>query len=235
MAQPQMIVLIFSKYSELCGQLINMIQSSGVDIAGETGMVPLCIDKQKIRQKVMSDRQLGVTTVPSLIIAYSDGTVEKYDGIMAVNWVQNVIQNLTAMAPPVQQPQPTQQTQPQPVQQPQQPQQPQPQVTQIQLPQSTEISPNNQPEMINQPNVPGGLQGTSIEDLPFDDDDELAQGAQRASEFLSQQRQSSSAGRNDEKSRKAADITNRAQNIAKEREMEDKKFTRPGAPSMKHN
>lgn len=89
--------------------------------------------------------------------------------------------------------------------------------------------------MINQPNVPGGLQGTSIEDLPFDDDDELAQGAQRASEFLSQQRQSSSAGRNDEKSRKAADITNRAQNIAKEREMEDKKFTRPGAPSMKHN
>lgn len=95
--EPQFLVLVYSKHSPRCRELFDGIQQSGVNIS-ETPLQLLCADSPQIRKHI-TDSQLKVTTVPCVLVGFSDGTVEKYDGQHAFNWIGNFIQEYEYIPP----------------------------------------------------------------------------------------------------------------------------------------
>jgi hypothetical protein len=99
--EPQLTVLLYSKYSALSKSLMDMIQTSGVDFTNQFGLQSLCIDNEKIRKRIIANKHIQVTSVPCLLVIFPDGGIEKYDGGHAFEWVEGILRKF---APP----QPTQ-------------------------------------------------------------------------------------------------------------------------------
>lgn len=109
--EPQLSVLLYSKYSSLSKTLMDMIQSSGVDFVNKFALQSLCIDNEEIRKRIIQNTQIHVTTVPCLLIIFPDGGIEKYDGTHIFEWVEGVIRQFAPPPPPpVQQQRPPQPT-----------------------------------------------------------------------------------------------------------------------------
>ncbi len=83
---------------------MNTIQTSGIDFTTQFSLQSLCIDNEKIRKRIIENKQIQVTSVPCLLLIFPDGGIEKYDGGHAFEWVEDIIRKF---APP-QQPQPQQ-------------------------------------------------------------------------------------------------------------------------------
>lgn len=105
--EPQLSVLLYSKYSSLSKTLMDMIQNSGVDFVGQFTMQSLCIDNEQIRKRILQNKQIQVTSVPCLLIIFPDGGIEKYDGTHVFEWVEGVIKQF-APPPPIQESTPRQ-------------------------------------------------------------------------------------------------------------------------------
>jgi hypothetical protein len=94
--EPQYSVLIFSKFSQNCQKLFDVITRSGINF---TALHSLCIDNENIRQRVLKNKQLNITVVPSILSVFSNGNVETYEGVNAFNWVENIIMKLRPPTP----------------------------------------------------------------------------------------------------------------------------------------
>jgi len=92
--EPQYSVLIYSKYSNNCKTMLETIQNSGVDFPNIVKLQLLCIDNEKIRHRIQSNKQIDVKTVPCILSIYSNGNVEKYDGDHVFKWVNGVIDQM---------------------------------------------------------------------------------------------------------------------------------------------
>ena len=92
-------ILLFSKYSPQCGKFIDMISKSGVNF---TNLKSLCIDNEQVRKRVLNNKQFNIKIVPSVLLIYSNGNVETYEGVNAFNWAGGIIEQFS----PPQQPQP---------------------------------------------------------------------------------------------------------------------------------
>lgn len=137
---PQYSVLLFSKYSENCKKLFAIMSNSGINFSP---LQSLCIDNEKIRKRILDNKQFNITVVPSILSVYSNGNVETYEGANAFNWVQGVIAKLTPPQPP----------------QPPQPPPPPPQPPQVQ-----QLPPQVQEPMIQQRRMPRRVQQYDIEE-----------------------------------------------------------------------
>ena len=100
--EPQLSVLLYSKYSNSSNNLMNHIDSRKIDI----GLQPICIDNEQIRSRILKNKQIQVTSVPCILLIYPDGGIEKYDGESAFQWVESIIAQFTPPQPPPT-PQPT--------------------------------------------------------------------------------------------------------------------------------
>jgi hypothetical protein len=89
--ESQLSVLLYSKYSSVCKNLMNTIQTSGVDFAAKLSLQTLCIDNKEIRNRILKNQQIQVTTVPCLLLIFPDGGIEKYDGAHVFEWVEGII------------------------------------------------------------------------------------------------------------------------------------------------
>jgi hypothetical protein len=103
--EPQLSVLLYSKYSASSKSLMSMIQQSGVDFTNQFSLQSLCIDNEEIRKRIVENNQLQITSVPCLLIIFPDGGIEKYDGAHVFEWVERTIKQF-APPPPTQPPQP---------------------------------------------------------------------------------------------------------------------------------
>jgi hypothetical protein len=87
----QYITLLYSKYSLNCKKLFELKSSL------PTHIIPMihdvCIDNDKVRNRIMKSQKIKITVVPCLLIIYPTGVVEKYDGTFAFEWINNVIDN----------------------------------------------------------------------------------------------------------------------------------------------
>ena len=149
--EKQYTALLYSKYSKSCTEIINIIENSNIDFSKQTKLLPVCIDNDEIRKKIISSSNIEIHSVPTILIIYEDGGVEKYEGNDAFSWVQDIIDKKSPMIP--QQPQPMQQ---QPIPQPMMQQQPIPQSPMMQpqpMPQNTMMQqqPIPQPPMQQPP------------------------------------------------------------------------------------
>jgi hypothetical protein len=102
MVEPQYSVLVFSKFSPNCKKLIDTITSSGINM----GLQSLCIDNEKVRQRIRENQQFNLTVVPCILSIYANGSVETYEGPNAFNWVENILARFAPPPPPVQLPPP---------------------------------------------------------------------------------------------------------------------------------
>lgn len=98
--EPQLSVLLYSKYSALSKSIMNIIQTSGLDFTNKFRLQPLCIDNEEIRKRIIENKQIQVTSVPCLLLIFPDGGIEKYDGAHAFEWVEGIIRQFTPPPPP---------------------------------------------------------------------------------------------------------------------------------------
>ena len=106
---PQTSVLLYSKYSPSCQNLMELMESSNVNFKNIISLQTLCVDNEKVRERIKQNRQFDITSVPCILLIYPDGGIEKYDGINHIQWVNQMITKHSPQPP--QPPPPPQKTQ----------------------------------------------------------------------------------------------------------------------------
>ena len=70
-------LLIYSKFSPACSEMINIINTNTIKVHFDT----LCIDNSELRKRVLTSKKLGIEHVPCILyINKASGVVEKYEG-----------------------------------------------------------------------------------------------------------------------------------------------------------
>lgn len=177
-------VFLYSKYSQSSKQLNDAMQRSGVDFFGKLGLQPLCVDNPKVRERIRNNESIDVTTVPCVLIIFTDGGVEKYEGPHAFQWVQAMAERYAPPPPPPPPPRPVQAPEvPRQVQQREEPESVQPRPQQgskrprmKKIRQEQDIPPDPRPVPRAAPRNPPpepGQGATPIDDVPIDEEQEI--------------------------------------------------------------
>jgi hypothetical protein len=87
----QLCVLLWSKYSPMSKKLLDALQSSPINLNVTVGLTLVCIDNEEIREQIMTANKIDISIVPCLLLVYSNGVVEKYEGIQAVEWCEETV------------------------------------------------------------------------------------------------------------------------------------------------
>ena len=95
----QLSVLLYSNYSPHSKKLMNIIESSP-DFIQLTNLQYLCVDNSRVRERIEKSNNMRVDTVPCILLVYSDGGIEKYDGSHAFRWVEEIITKYVTPPPP---------------------------------------------------------------------------------------------------------------------------------------
>ena len=136
----QYTVLLNSRYSQPCQNFLNILVQSGIDYKTLLKFVQINIDNKEIRKQILSSNNIDIKSVPCILLIYTDGSVEKYEGNDAFKWLDEIISNNTVhnsfipINDPPLQPQPQYQPPPQPQPQYQPPPQHHPQPQQRHIP-----------------------------------------------------------------------------------------------------
>ena len=88
-------ILLYSKYSVSSKKLMDFITLSGLDLTFLIKLQVVCIDNEEVRKRIIKNKQIGITSVPSLLLIYPDGGLEKYDYDAVFRWFEEVIKKLT--------------------------------------------------------------------------------------------------------------------------------------------
>lgn len=87
-AQP---ILIYSKYSQRSKKLTEFMMQSNIDFEKAVSLQSLCIDNEHIRKRVLANKQIMIEEVPTVLIIYQDGGIEKYEGGHAFEWFEQIV------------------------------------------------------------------------------------------------------------------------------------------------
>ena len=85
---PNEIILFYSKYSENSQKIIQ--QSTPIKHL----LKFICLDNKDIRKLVQNNKKLSIQFVPSILLMFPSGLLEKYEGNKAFEWVENVVHNI---------------------------------------------------------------------------------------------------------------------------------------------
>lgn len=92
-------ILLYSKYSTQSKKILDLMTSSNINFTSTVNLRNLCIDSKVVRDRIKNSK-INIKYVPCILTIYSNGFVEKYDGMNAFNWVEEVIKQLTPPPPP---------------------------------------------------------------------------------------------------------------------------------------
>ena len=84
-------VLLYSKYSANSKQLMDVMNSSKIDFLKSTGLQNLCVDNEEVRNRIIQNKQINITSVPCILVIFPDGIIEKYEGLHTFKWVEEII------------------------------------------------------------------------------------------------------------------------------------------------
>lgn len=93
---PQYMILIYSKYSPKCCQIMELLSKQSIDY-----IKPLCVDNVNVRNTILKNSTYKIYTVPTILLVYPNDTVEKFEGPNVASWV---LDQLTPTQPPSQTP-----------------------------------------------------------------------------------------------------------------------------------
>ena len=91
----QLCVLFYSNYSQQCNAMMNSLKTCPVNLQQLTGLTMVCIDNENIRKRIIRSSNIALTSVPTILLVYNDGNVEKYEGQSSFDWVTQVVQLLS--------------------------------------------------------------------------------------------------------------------------------------------
>jgi hypothetical protein len=98
--EPKAILLLYSKYSETCNNLMNSLKTNNINLPMITFF---CIDNEEIRRRILASN-IVINLVPCILVTYINN-IEKYEGPDALRWLDNLINQLYP-PPPIKQPPP---------------------------------------------------------------------------------------------------------------------------------
>ena len=85
-------VLLYSKYSPMSNKLMTSLSSCPLDLKMLVGLSTVCIDNEEIRKQILKkDNKIEISSVPCVLIVYNTGSVEKYEGGSAFEWIEETI------------------------------------------------------------------------------------------------------------------------------------------------
>lgn len=84
-------ILVYSKYSSHCKTLFEKLRTSQVDFKALYSLKLLCLDNERVRQLLLNNKKIELNIVPTVLVLFPDGVVEKYEGGTALNWVESKI------------------------------------------------------------------------------------------------------------------------------------------------
>ena len=152
-------VLFWSKYSNNCKKLLELMNEHNFNIEN------VCVDNKEIRSRILNDKRIKLSKVPTILTLYDTGVIEKYEGTRAFDLFNNAFNEMQKKQKLIEEQLKKEKTQTQ--QTPPQTQQTPPQ-TQQTPPQKQQTPPQKQqtpPQTPHQQN--NGL--TSLDDLVGDD------------------------------------------------------------------
>ena len=79
---PQNVICLYSKFSNSSKEF--------VESSGDLPINFVCIDNKEVRNRVISDSKLKITFVPCILSVFSDGRLEKFEGVDAFKWLENI-------------------------------------------------------------------------------------------------------------------------------------------------
>lgn len=96
-------VLVHSKYSPKCVKLLEALASSPINLRTTIGLTTMCIDNEAVRKRISASDTLRILTVPTLLIVYKDGGVEKYEGNRLIEWIDETVRTVMTSLQPIHQ------------------------------------------------------------------------------------------------------------------------------------
>jgi hypothetical protein len=90
-------VLLYSKYSDFSTNLISQINAYQSVFVENFNIKLLCIDNEAVRKRIMNSKKISITSVPTILVIYEDGGVEKYENNDAFVWVNEVLQRISSL------------------------------------------------------------------------------------------------------------------------------------------
>lgn len=91
-------VLLYSKYSKFSTEIVSQVNQYQSVFVENFNMKLLCIDNELVRKRILSSKKINISFVPSILVIYEDGGVEKYENNDAFIWVNEVIQRVLTLA-----------------------------------------------------------------------------------------------------------------------------------------
>ena len=88
-------ILFWSKYSSNCKNFITVMKQN--DITTES----VCIDNKEIRQRINNDSKIKINVVPTIVITYPSGLLEKYEGEKAFELLDAMISFKNPVVEPI--------------------------------------------------------------------------------------------------------------------------------------
>lgn len=98
MASP-IFLFLYSKYSNLSNGLLDKINNSNIH-PNLFNFNYICIDNKDIRKIISKTKNIKISVVPCIIKLLENGTVQKFEGISCVNFVDSIIDKFKVPDPP---------------------------------------------------------------------------------------------------------------------------------------
>lgn len=90
-------VLLYSKYSKFSTEIVSQVNQNQNVFVENFNMKLLCIDNDLVRKRILNSKKINISFVPSILVIYEDGGVEKYENNDAFIWVNEVIQRALSL------------------------------------------------------------------------------------------------------------------------------------------
>ena len=81
-SNPQNVICLYSKFSNSSKKFVESSSSLPINF--------VCIDNKEVRNMVISDPKMQITFVPCILSVFSDGRLEKFEGVDAFKWLENI-------------------------------------------------------------------------------------------------------------------------------------------------
>lgn len=222
-SNPQNVICLYSKFSNSSKEFVESSSDLPINF--------VCIDNKEVRNRVISDPKLQITFVPCILSVFADGRLEKFEGVDAFKWLENIKSNTkqSPEQPPAQPPaQPPVQSPAQQVTEPPA----QPPAQQVTDPSATEK--NNEFSQHDFHSQQMRNKHSKISDLEFEEevDDESSQVSSGMKSSLSDKENLMTKSMNKVSTKNSGkkDIMAAAREMEKMREQEDSQKKRP--PNM---
>jgi len=89
---------LYSKYSNTCKNFFGLVENIPPEIKENMKFTSLCIDNEKIRKNVLKSK-LDIKNVPCILIIYNDGRAEKFEGVDAFKWGNEILFKIEQQKP----------------------------------------------------------------------------------------------------------------------------------------